>query len=194
MTLLANPLVNAAAFNHVECANIKSPGIFKLSGGGRRYKWDIKDCAAAQGQTETYQGWKVTEDIRGRFEFWLPEQIDEFYARFLPVLKYDALKQNPIEAIQIFHPALFANDISSVITLHVGPLVHDGLQLWVVEVEWAEYRPAPKNNATSTPTTTKANGDPTKVKPTAQSEQDRQIVELLRTAGFTGANGKPPSL
>ena len=181
MTLSANPLVNPAAYNFVTCAGVKSPGIFKLSGGGRPYKWDIKDAAAAQGATETYLGWKISERIEGRFEFWLPGQIDEFYATFLPVLKYDATKTAP-QPIQIFHPALLANDISSVITVHVGPLTHDGGQLWVVEIEWAEYRPPPKKNVTTTPKGANANGDPNKKKPTAQDEQDRQIQELLNEA------------
>src|ERR1700744_4759564 len=178
MPLSANPLVNPGAYNSVTCAGIKSPGVFKLTGGARKYKWDIKDAAAAQGATETFQGWKVSEDIRGRFEFWMPEQIDYFYATFLPVLKYDATKKNPVESIEIFHPALLANDISSVVTLHVGPLTHEGQQLWVVEVEWAEYRPAPKKNATSTPKSTNTNGDANKKKPTAQDAQDQQLQDL----------------
>jgi hypothetical protein len=180
-SLYANPLLNPSAFDVVVCAGVSSPGVFKLRGGGRPYKWDIKDAAAAQGATETYLGWKVSENIVGRFEFWESSQIDEFFNTFLPVLKYDATKTNP-QPIQIVHPVLLANDITSVVTQNIGPLTHEGLQLWIVEVEWAEYRQPPKKNVTTTPTGTNTNGDPKKKKPTAQDAQDLQIQQLLTEA------------
>ena len=191
--LYANPLGVGAdpdAFDFILVAGCRSPGVVEWQGGGREYKWDVKDPAGSQGATETYRGWNVSDGIKFKIKMWTGEQIAFCYATFLPVLQYDATKTNP-KPVDIQHPVLMANDIFSVITRNIGPLTNAGNQLWTVEIEFTEYRQPPKKNATSTPNNTATNkprssargaaggsmllGD----KPTAQDAQDVEIQKLV---------------
>lgn len=178
--LYANPLEDPGAWDFIIVAGAVSPGLFKLTGGGSRsYLWDVKAAAGAQGSTETYRGWKVSDGIKGTFTFWLQRQIDEFFATFLPLLEYDATKANP-KPVDVQYPPLMANDVFSMVTEEIGPLHDAGNQLWTVEVGWIEYRPAKKKNVTTTPNTTQttAPGAANAQKPTVLDAQDRAIQQL----------------
>lgn len=180
--LFANPLVSPEQFDFLNVAGTISPGVCKLEGSSRPYKWDIKDAPGTQGATETYRGWRPSEGIKFKFRFWTAAQIDEFFGTFLPLLQYDATKSNP-KPINVLHPVLAANGITNLVTKEIGPLVDDGNQLWSVSVEFIEFRPGPKKNATSTPNSTNINSKPgTGSKPTAQDEQDKEIERLLKKA------------
>lgn len=184
--LFANPLTSPEQYDFLNVAGVISPGVFVLDGGGRPYKWDVKDAAGTQGATETYRGLRPSESIKGKFLFWQASQIDEFYNNFVGLLHYDATKKDP-KPVDVLHPALAANGITSLITIDVGPLTHeDGKQLWSVTVEFKEYRPAKKKNVTKTPVNTVPFGPPSNLagggKPTAQDEQDREIERLLARA------------
>lgn len=177
----ANPLILPEQYDFLNVAGVLSPGVFKLDGGERPYKWDIKDAAGTQGATETYRGLRPSDDIKGKFLFWTAAQIDEFFNVFVPLLHYDATKTAP-KPINVLHPVLAANGITDLIVKNVGPLTHeDGKQLWSVTVEFAEYLPAQKKNATTTPTSTKTTTN-SKGKPTAQDVQDKEIERLLQQA------------
>lgn len=181
--LFANPFDSPEQYDFINVAGVISPGLFKLQGGGRPYKWDTKDSAGTQGATQTYRGLRPSGNIKGKFCFWTKTQIDEFYNSFVGLLHYDATKANP-KPIDVLHPVLAANGITSLITEEVGPLTHeDGKQMWTVEVEFSEYRPAAKKNATSTPTSTKTQGNNSKgSKPTVEDAQDIEIKKLLEKA------------
>lgn len=180
--LFANPLVSPEQFDFLNVAGTISPGVCKLEGSSRPYKWDVKDAPGSQGATETYRGWRPSEGIKFKFLMWTAAQIDEFFGTFVPLLQYDATKSNP-KPINVLHPVLAANGITNIVTKEIGPLVDSGSQLWSVTVEFIEYRPAPKKNATSTPTGTNSNSKPgTGNKPTAQDEQDKEIQRLLDKA------------
>ncbi len=180
--LFANPLVSPEQFDYLNVAGTISPGVCKLEGGNRKYKWDVKDAPGTQGATETYRGWKVGDPIKFKFQLWTPAQIDEFFGTFLPLLEYDATKTNP-KPVNVLYPVLAANGITNLVTDDIGPLVHEGNQLWSVSVAFLEYRPAPKKNATSTPTGVNSNSKPkTGSKPTAQDAQDLEIQRLLEKA------------
>lgn len=177
----ANPLVLPEQYDFLNVAGVLSPGVFKLEGGTRPYKWDIKDAAGTQGATETYRGLRPSENIKGKFLFLTAAQIDEFFNVFVQLLHYDATKTAP-KPINVLHPVLAANGITDLIVQEVGPLTHeDDHQLWSVTVEFAEYLPAQKKNATTTPTNTKTTTN-TKGKPTVQDVQDKEIERLLEQA------------
>lgn len=152
MILSANPLTNPEFWNVLVLAGgVKSPGLFRLlDGTGRAYKWDIRDAPGIMGAIETFRGWKVTNPIKSRFEFWEARQIDEFYTSFDPLLSYDPRKFRP-KPIEAFHPALAVNAINKLIVLEKSLLKDLGKQLWCVEVDFAEYRKPPTLNVTSTP-------------------------------------------
>jgi hypothetical protein len=177
--LFANPLVSPEQFDFLNVAGTISPGVCKLEGSSRPYKWDIKDAPGSQGASETYRGWRPSEGIKFKFRFWTAAQIDEFFGTFLPLLQYDATKSSP-KPVNVLHPVLAANGITNLVTKEIGPLIDEGNQLWSVAVEFIEFRPAPKKNATSTPNGTNINTKPdTGSKPTAQ-EQQNETAERLR--------------
>ena len=176
------------AYNFFIASGTRSPGIAEWGEAPREYIWDLKQASGSQGATETYRGWKVGEGIKFKIKMWTQDQLRFFYETFVPLLKYDATKQNP-KPIDIQHPVLMANDIFSVVTQKIGSLTNAGAQLWTVDIEFAEYRPPAKKNATSTPNgsaTAKPRagsrgGLPSSVlgdKPTAQDAQDAEIQKL----------------
>jgi len=185
--LFANPFDSPEQYDFLNVAGVISPGLFKADGGSRPYKWDTKDSAGTQGATQTYRGLRPSDDLKGKFCFWTRAQVQEFYDSFVALLHYDATKANP-KPIDVLYPSWAANGITSLITEKVGPLKHeDGKQLWTVDVEFSEYRPAAKKNATSTPTgtqTTSGNKGATGTgnKPTAQDAQDIEIEKLTNKA------------
>lgn len=179
MPLASNPLDSPESFDKLKIGSIRNPGIARLiSGGGRPYKWDVKDASGQEGATMTYRGLKVAGNIMVRFEFWEKAQIDEFYRTFHPLLKYDATKQNP-QPVDIFFPQLNSNEIMRLVTAEVGPLLDLGQQLWAVTVEFSEFRTAKKKNVTTTPTSSKSAGPNGQKTPTVEDQQDREIASLL---------------
>lgn len=178
-----NPLRNPEAFDKLVAAGISNPGLFQLvDGGGRPFKWDIKDVAGAQGATETYRGWRPSEGIHARFVFWTAEQIDEFFTTYLPLFEIDGTKTSATP-VAVQHPVLNANNIFAVVAKEIGPLVdvERGKQLWSVTLELIEFRPAKKANVTKTPD--KASEDGTgKREPSPQDAQDQEIAALLAEA------------
>lgn len=180
--LTSNPLVNPEAFDVIVVAGVVNPGIVKVTGAERVFDWDVKDAPGSQGSTITYRGWKPTESIQLRFELWTQAQITEFFTTFVPLFYYDASKSAP-KPVDVFHPILNANQINSVVTKKIGPLVLEDKQLYSCTIEVLEYRPAPKKNATTTPKSSTGT-DPSKAaaKPTVEDEQDRQITALMEQA------------
>lgn len=180
--LAANPFVRPDEYDFIVVAGTISPGLFQLlDGANRPYKWDTKDAAGAQGATITYRGLRPSE-IKTRFCFWTPDQIDTFYNSFVHLLQYDATKTKPKPVI-VFHPALLANDITSLVVTNIGQLKDLGGQLWSVAVDWLEYRPAKTKNITTTPKATKpANSQNPGAKPTVLDTQDAELSALTAEA------------
>jgi len=178
--LFANPFTQPEQYDFLNVSGVISPGLFKLEGGSRPYKWDIKDAAGVQGATESYRGLRPSEDIKGQFLFWTADQVTEFYESFVVLLHYDATKKTALP-VDVLHPVLAANGITSLITTSVGPLEHLDKQLWGVTVEFKEYNPAKKKNVTTTPNKTKTTTN-TAGKPTVQDAQDQEIQKLLALA------------
>ncbi len=185
MPLIVNPLRVPAFYDKLNAAGIDNPGVFILiSGGSRPYKWDRKSAAGSQGATSTYRGWDVSSGIKGKFVFWEATQIDEFYDTYLPQLQYDANKQSP-SPVDIFHPALNANGVTAIQVDDIGPLVDEsgGKQMWSVTIEFSEFRPAAKKNATATPNAAQAApAGAGETKPSVQDEIDREIEKELEMA------------
>lgn len=186
--LYANPFVDPDAFDFCVIAGTKSMGILKWNGAVRKYVWDKKQGAGAQGATLTYRGWDLSDGIKFQFLMWKREQIDFCYSVFIPLLQYDATKANP-KPVNIQHPTLMANDVFAVVTQEIGDLTPAGNMLFTLDVALSEYRPPAKKNATSTPNgsaTSKpragSRGGSSSIlgnKPTAQDAQDAEIQRLV---------------
>jgi hypothetical protein len=182
MPLVANPLRAPSAYDKLNIAGVDNPGLFQLAGGGGRlYKWEVKDPSGGQGGFVTYRGWELSQGIKAKFVFWEAEQIDQFYESYLPLLQYDATKQAP-KPVTVFHPVLDANNIQSIVVNEIGPLTHEDKQLWSVTIDMTEYGPPPKKNATSTPKGADAAGKASATKPSAQDAQDLEIQKLVEEA------------
>ena len=178
MPLICNPLRVPQFYDKLNVAGVDNPGLFvRLGGGGRKFKWDRKDPSGSQGATSTYRGWEVTAGIKAQFQFWEAEQIDEFYESYLPLLQYDATKQSP-KPVDIFNPALLANDVQAISVDEIGVLEDLGKQLWSVTIEMSEFRPPPKKNATSTPKSAQASPDgSSQTKPSVEDKIDAEIAK-----------------
>ena len=184
MALTSNPLVNPGAFDRISVAGVVNPGLVRVSGGERVYDWDVKEAPGSQGSTITYRGWKISDGISLYFFFWNREQIDSFFSQFLPLFQLDANKTAP-KPVDVFHPVLNANGITSVVAKKIGQLTPEDKLGWSLTVEVLEYRPAPKKNATSTPKSSNGTAPGTGKeagKPTAMDEQDKQIAALMEQA------------
>lgn len=167
-----DPLSAPGELDVMVAASIQSPGLMKLmSGGEREYNWDIKQAPGVQGYVMTYRGWKGGGDIVCRFEFFesrdgagyvdgKPAQVQQFYTQWVPLFAIDARKIRP-QPVQVYHPVLFANDITAVVCKKIGPLQTDGNMRWWVDMTFLEYRP-PRLIPVSTPQgATAALGTPT---------------------------------
>lgn len=172
-----DPIVDPGAFDVLVAAGQASPGVFKLMGpGGRVYKWDVRDAPGIQGAFITYRGWRPTDGIKGRFEFWEPGQVQDFYDNFLPLFAIDNRKYR-VNPVEVYHPALAANDINAMVCKKIGELKGDAKQLWWIELEWIEYRKAKIIKSTTPEGATGKNGPPK-----AKTVQERMCTSLTNQA------------
>ena len=180
-----NPLDNPAIWDFVTIAGVNSPGVIKdgaLSEWKRQHEWDVKKGKGTVGATITFTS-KPPAEGSITWYLWLPEHFAA-WDDFLPLLQYDPTKKQA-QAVDIYHPALDAIDVHSVVTTKIGNVMYEGKGLYSITVDFLEYFPAPNQNATGTPTgdfhdtsTQKAGSGP----PKAQTEEEKQIQQLWKTA------------
>lgn len=180
----ANPLDDPEVWDVAVIAQVEVPGLSKIKGASRKFKWDEKEGPGASGATHTYRG-----DRPAHFSLivhlWEPEHFDE-WADLAPLLVPDP--KRGIRALDIYHPALESLGISAVVVEELGQPENDGKGLWTIEVKLSEYKPAPKATASGTPSgaasgkgKTGANGS-ANAPPTAKTEQEKEIERLLAEA------------
>jgi hypothetical protein len=184
--LTVGPIADPSNYNAVVIAGINTASlgatdtapamVVVVTGAERKYKWDIKSSAGSQGQTITYRGWDLAKP-KLKFLLWTDAQQRAFYDQIVPVISYDAEKENP-KPWDIYHPKTFASQIYWLVTDSIGDLTDEGAQLWTVTVETTEYRQAKAKNATSTPQQANQNQNGKATKPTVADEQDKEIEAL----------------
>lgn len=130
------------------------PGYCEVGEFKRAHEWDVKKGKGTIGGTVTFVG---RPPAKGKITFWmwLPSHFVA-WDTLRPLLKYDPTKAS-VQAVDIYHPSLADVDINSVVTESIGNVVHQGKQMYSVEVEFLEYFPPPKVSAVSTPTHAAAN-------------------------------------
>lgn len=164
---LANipPTLNPQDWDVITVKGIKSPGLAIVGEGKRSWDWDVKKGKGLQGAYLTYTG-KPPLKFSVRFELWddgmrngvyFP-QLDHFAAwdDFVTLLQYDPTKKT-VSAIDFYHPSFEGLGLRSVVTESVSNLVHQGEQLYVVNVEFIEYTPPPPQSAVASPTSSATN-------------------------------------
>jgi hypothetical protein len=161
---LPNPLDNPDLFDSIVLAGVQSPGKVTLSGHDRKVTWDVKSGPGLQGATTTI---KEIPPIEFTASFYLVKDdaqgIDDFAAwePFLAVVNSSLSGTKP-KALEIYHPDLALNEITSVCKAQVGGAVHDGKGGITYVIKFQEYKPPkPKGGSPSgTKTSTKKKDDP----------------------------------
>ncbi len=147
-----DPLASPGECDALIAMGVQSPGVATLmSGGTRRYNWDIKQAPGVQGYVMTYRGWKGGELIVFRFAFFLDpglteeqaretSQVRDFYNTWIPLFAIDARKIRP-QPVSVYQPQLAANDIDALVCESIGPMTTDGNMKWWVDMSFYEFRP-----------------------------------------------------
>lgn len=192
VSFAANPIAQPAQWDAVQIGTLTSPGYCELAGFARNYEWDVKAGKGTNGATITYT---QNPPAEGSITFFLWDDgtlgtgHNHFseWSLFVPHLKYDPTKKT-VQAIQIYHPVLAANDITAVVCKSIGPMVVDkGSLMASVQVEFIEYWPPPKTSAVGTASSSSAphkigkadSGTPNSGdQPAAQDADQQEIGDL----------------
>jgi hypothetical protein len=183
-----DPISNPSFWDVVTIAGVDSPGLCVVSKAPRAHKYDVKTGKGTKGSTTTFVGLPPA-DFSIKFMLWLVEHF-QAWGDFRPLLRYDPTKKKGQQAVDIFYPSLADLSIFSVVTTEIGSIVHEGKQLYSIEVSFLEYLPASKTSAVSTPAGSQwyagpgADGKP---KPGAQpdpaiAEAQKQVNDLANQA------------
>lgn len=183
MGTIIDPILYPQEWDYIFIGQVKSPGVIvKISGFGRKYDWDVKKGKGVAGATKTFTG-KPPALGTITWNFWAVGQVPQ-WEEFQKLLKYDPTKKT-VSAVDIYHPSLVSTDVLSVVTEEISPVLPLGGSLYEVSVEFGEYLPAEKKNATGTPdgskTTPKGTTPGVPADPIADAQQ-KQIADLLKQA------------
>lgn len=179
-----NPIDSPQVWDVVVISGVTCPGIMKDGNLGewkRSHDFDVKKGKGTVGATVTFTS-KPPAEGTITFLLWTPDHFAQ-WDQFLPLLKYDPTKQT-VSAVDIYHPALDAIDVASVVTTKIGNINHDGKQLYSLPVDFLEYFPTPNLSAVSTPTGATSEPlqtDPTRAANNAGTAEEKQIVALLKS-------------
>lgn len=181
MASVLNPILYPDIWDKIFIGQVQSPGVCEVKGFKRPYKWDSKGGKGSQGATSTYVERPVSTGSV-KFLLWEEAHFDEWQT-FQALLEFDPTKKT-VTAVDLYHPTPANNNINAVVTDEIGDLVHEGKGLYSITVEFREYAPPPKKNASGTPsgakstqsgTTPGASPDPIA---DAQQEEIRKLMAL----------------
>jgi hypothetical protein len=99
----------------------------------------------------------------------------------LPLFQIDATKKAP-KPVDVLQLLLASVDVFAVTTENIGVPMHEGAGLWSRTIDFLEYAPAKKKNATTTPTGTVTGTAKKPAADTFQDAQDKEIASLLAKA------------
>lgn len=177
-------------YDSIVVGGVRSPGVVTLRGHGRSVAWEVKPGGAQDGASTTRQGREPTE-FTATFYLVVDPVIglDEHAAweGFAAVLRSTFDGTTPA-ALDVYHPDLAANGISSCVAKKIGGLEHDGRGGASVTVTFLEYvppkpkpaaKPRPKGSALKDPNA--PGGGTPKPDPLARAraERDRLRREAL---------------
>jgi hypothetical protein len=149
VSIIADPFGAPQAWDAIVVAGQKSPGLCKFEELHRPFGWDVKKGKGADGATLTHTGRQLAK-WKTRHQLWTPAHFIA-WGSWSQLLKYEPVKGIPVQALDVFHPALVAVDVAVAIVVNLGAPLHKGKGLYEAVVEWLEYRPPPPAKATATP-------------------------------------------
>lgn len=135
---MTNPIDDPDLYDHIELGGVQSPGVVTLSGHDRKIGWDVKKGNAQSGATTTRTCDEPTEFSAS---FYLVDE-EEFaqWATFLDVINSTVAGKTP-SGLDVYHPDLAENGITSVVKATVMGTVHDGKGGQTRVVKFLEYKP-----------------------------------------------------
>ncbi len=125
-------------YDFIIIAGVKTPGVVKLTGHDRKVNWDVKAGAGQSGATTTL---KDVPPIEFTAAFYLAD-LEEFnaWAEVDTLIRSTVSGAKP-KALDIYHPDLATNGITSVVLASFGGAIHDGKGGQTVTVKLQEYKP-----------------------------------------------------
>jgi hypothetical protein len=171
MTMI-NPLDHEFAYDSIVLAGVRSPGKVTLSGHDRKIGWDIKRGSGQSGASMT----RTSEDpVEVTCTFYLATREDfDAWPSFDGLIRSTTSGQTP-KALDVYHPDLVANGITSVVLSSFGGVVHDGLGGQTVTVKLIEYRPPKPKGGSPNGSKTKK---PSNVQPDPNDPNAAALAEL----------------
>jgi len=157
-----NPIDFEDLYNKIILGTTRSPGRVTLSGHDRELDWDVKVGPGTSGATTTLKSEKPTE-FKATFQLIKDPTlgIDDFedWPAFHGLINSTVTGKTP-KALDIYHPDLAANYITSVVKKSVGGMVHDGKGGATVVVTFLEYKPPKPKPVTPQGSKAKKTPDP----------------------------------
>jgi len=141
-----NPIRDELLYQGVVIGGMKSPGQVTITGHDRVIGWDVKKGPGISGATTTRTSNDPVEFTCSFFLIQDPSlNIDDFadWPDFLEICKSTVAGKTP-KALDIYHPDLAENDISSVVLKKIGGVVHDGKGGQIRTLTFLEYKPPKK--------------------------------------------------
>jgi len=170
--VIPNPIDNPELYDSIVLAGVPSPGRVTLSGHDRKVNWDVKAGPSLSGATTTI---KDIPPIEFTATFYLVKDVAQGIDDLALWPEFKALIDSSVDgskpkALEIYHPDLAVNGITSVCKASVGGVVHDGKGGQTVVVRFQEYRPPkPKGGSPSG----------AKTKPTKKTDPDQAALDQL---------------
>lgn len=180
---MPNAFDNPELYESIVLAGVRSPGVVTISGHDRVTDWDVKAASGQAGASTTLKGEKPAEITCSFFlvrDLTLGIDDLERWPAFLALINSTVNGSTP-KALDIYHPDLAANGITSVVKSSVGGVTHDGMGGQTVVVKFLEYKP-PK----------KVGGSPNGSKAKPKSGADPDAAALAELARLTDQYEKTP--
>ncbi len=133
-----DPINDPELFNVIDLGGVKSPGVVTLSGHDDVVDWDVK---AAEGQKGASMTRKGSKPIAFKASFYLAteEQIGQWPA-FRDAINA-TVRGTTVTAVDIYHPRLATQGISSVVKGAIGGATDDGKGGQTIVVTFQVYAP-----------------------------------------------------
>lgn len=133
-----DPINDEELFNSVDLGGVLSPGVVTLSGHDDVVEWDVKAASGQKGASMTRKGGKP-HAFKASFYLATEEQI-ALWPAFRDAIN-STTKGTTTKALDIYHPDLAANGITSVVKGTIGGVVHDGKGGQTIVVTFQMYAP-----------------------------------------------------
>jgi hypothetical protein len=154
---LANPVDNPDLYESIELGGRRSPGSVTLSNHDRKAKFDVKTAKGKAGGTTTLDSIPPVE-FTATFTLSTVEEFDEWEA-FVRIIRATLSGPKPTP-VDIYHPDLAENDITSVVRATIGGRKHDGKGGQMIAVTFQEYFPPKPKGGTASGSKKSTKNDP----------------------------------